>query len=92
MIDYCFVAHVDLAALDKRRYRHDDGEIFHVALEIIRHRDHGPFAVAYQHHLGCTIEQAGVSLGNVKAAKCVRSGADADCEAGGEDSNKQSHR
>ena len=45
------VANVDLFALDFRRHRNNDGEVFDVAIEVISHRDNGPVAVAYEHDL-----------------------------------------
>jgi hypothetical protein len=51
MIDHCFVTDIDLVTLDERGHGHDHREVFHVALEVVCHREHGAFTVAYQHDL-----------------------------------------
>ncbi len=51
MVDDGLVTDVDLTALDEGRYRNDDREVFHVALEVVRHRYYGALAVAHEHDL-----------------------------------------
>ena len=90
MIDDRFVTDVDLPPLDERRHRNDDGEVFDIPLEVVRHRYYGALAVAHEHDLRSAVEQARIGPGDIKAAKCLRSAADSNGD-GGKNGDKRLH-
>ena len=91
MIDDGFVTDVDLTTLDEGRHWHDDGEVFDVALEVVRHRYNGAPAVAHEHDLRGAVEQAGIGPGDIKAAKCLRVAADGNGHDGGNNGGSRFH-
>ena len=74
MIDQGLVGDVDLPAGEKGGDGDDDGKLFQIALEVVRHGEDGVIFVAHQNDLGGLIEQLGVRLGDVEAAEGVGGG------------------
>src|SRR5215510_14577069 len=72
MIEKCFVADVNLPLLQNHRNGNDYGELFRITAKIVRHRQDGPIALAYEHNLRSLVEQLRVSLGHVEAAECEK--------------------
>jgi hypothetical protein len=72
VIDRGAVADVDLVALQHDRHRHDERELARVALEVVRHREHGAIAVAHEHDLRGVVEQLRVAGGDEEPAERVR--------------------
>ena len=69
VVDDGLVADVDLVARQQRGHRDDDGEFARVALEVVRHGDHGAVAIPCEHHLRGAVEQCGVRLGDIETAE-----------------------
>ena len=76
------VADVDLPFFEERRHGDDHREILRVALEVVDHRQHGLVPLAGEHDLGGVVENLGVGLGDVEAAKGV--GVSAQCQEAGQ--------
>ena len=63
------IAHMDLLLLQNSRDRHHQRELLHLALEVIRHRDHGLVVVPRDGHLGGLVEQFRIGLTNIEPAE-----------------------
>ena len=71
MVDDCVVRHMYLASFDKRGYRDDNGELLRIPLKVIGHGDDRLVVVTHKNYLGRLVEQLGVGLSDVEAAKSL---------------------
>ena len=90
MIDRRFVGDANLSALQNRRHRNDEREVFRFAFEVARHREDRAVLIAHEHDLRCVVEQLGVAARYVEAAERVRIRSN-ECESEGDDGNVSKH-